>query len=260
MRDNSKVLDRIKKLLALAGNNPNEAEASAAMEKVQAMLAEHNLSMSDVSTHDKAEDGFVIDGTLETDSRPWRRQLAVLVGRMYFCTYFFDHRYEPRSDRACGYVRYDVHNFVGARHNVAVVHLVFKYLNDAITRLAKAGAKSLPVKERAPYMNSFRHACADRLCFRIEAHIAAASRGDVKKANGTNLPALASLYENTQLQIIAYMDEQLGEGATYVPADRSKSTSFLGKIEGDKAGKTISLKSQVTGAGGVGHLLSKPGN
>ena len=40
-----KIIERIRKLLALAGNNPNEAEAALAMEKAQAELALHNLSM-----------------------------------------------------------------------------------------------------------------------------------------------------------------------------------------------------------------------
>lgn len=257
MKDNSKILERIKKLLALAGNNPNEQEAAAAMEKVQAMLAEHNLSMSDVATHDKAEDGFTIDSTMETDSRPWRRNLAATIGKMYFCTYFFSYRKRYTKARKCGYIRYDVHNFVGARHNVAVVHLMFAYLNETIDRLARDGASQLSnIKIRTPYINSFRHACANRLCHRIQDRIAAASRGEVKKSDGSSLPALASLYDSTQLQLQSFLKEQMGDavGANN-DANRSKSTSLLGKIEGDKAGKTVSLESQVTGTGNVGHLL-----
>lgn len=256
MKDTTKILERIKKLLNLAGNNPNESEAASAMEKVQALLAEHNLSMSDVKTHDKAEDGFVIDSTLETDSRPWRRQLATMVGELYFCTYFFAYRKQMTKARKCGYIRYDVHNFVGARHNVAVVHLMFQYLNDAVDRLARDGATRLSVKERTPYVNSFRHACANRLCHRIQKRIDDASKGMVKKADGSNLPALASLYDSTALQLQSFLDEKMGD-QLHVPGDRSKSTSFFGKIEGDAAGERVSLEHQVS-TSSVGHLLGAP--
>ena len=50
-----KILDRIKKLQALAGDNPSESEAIAAAAKVQDLLLEHNLSMSDVDSHSLGE-------------------------------------------------------------------------------------------------------------------------------------------------------------------------------------------------------------
>lgn len=42
-----KVLEKIKKLLALAGNNPSEAEAMAAALKAQELMAEYNVTVTD---------------------------------------------------------------------------------------------------------------------------------------------------------------------------------------------------------------------
>lgn len=44
----TKILAKIRKLLALAGNNPSQEEAQAAALKAQELLAEHGLSMAEV--------------------------------------------------------------------------------------------------------------------------------------------------------------------------------------------------------------------
>lgn len=47
--EKEKILDKIKKLFALAGNNPSEQEAQAAMTKAQKLMAEYSISMSEGS-------------------------------------------------------------------------------------------------------------------------------------------------------------------------------------------------------------------
>ena len=47
--EQEKILDKIKKLFALAGNNSSEAEASAAMRKAQELMAKYSISMSETS-------------------------------------------------------------------------------------------------------------------------------------------------------------------------------------------------------------------
>src|SRR5579862_2600386 len=44
------ILQKIKKLLALAGNNPSVEEAAAASARAQQMMDEYHLSMADVDT------------------------------------------------------------------------------------------------------------------------------------------------------------------------------------------------------------------
>ncbi|MCE5361558.1 MAG: DUF2786 domain-containing protein, partial [Acidithiobacillus sp.] len=42
------IKDKIAKLLALAGNNPNQAEAISALAKARELMAEHGLSERDL--------------------------------------------------------------------------------------------------------------------------------------------------------------------------------------------------------------------
>lgn len=48
MQDYARLIDRIKKLLALASNNPNEAEAKSALNKAYTLMQENNISFDEV--------------------------------------------------------------------------------------------------------------------------------------------------------------------------------------------------------------------
>src|SRR6516165_6134887 len=87
-----KLAERIRKLLALAGNNPSEAEAAIAMERASALLAEHNLTMAEVET--LGTDDERIEGTHKSERarQTWARSLWGAVADLNFCF----HCYTPR--------------------------------------------------------------------------------------------------------------------------------------------------------------------
>jgi len=237
-----KVLDRIRKLIALAGSS-NEHEAALAMSHAQALLAEHNLTLADITA--KADDGFIIDKDIVTSSYPWRRQLANAVATLYFCRYF----YQPVKVKK---TMYDVHCFTGEKHNIAVAKMMFDYLHHTVDRLAKEGARKVPPKQRSPYRVSFRSACTTRLIMRIAERIEEAKAGKIKTESGTTLPALASMYDQVGKKLEKFLDEKMGK------MTQSKSKLALlhteGLIDGDEAGANIGLDAQVRGAG-VAHML-----
>lgn len=251
MDDKTKVIDRIKKLLALSAS-PNEHEAASAAEKAQALLAEHNLSMMDVKSETKNEDSFVIDTDTRSSSSPWRRRLATACATLYFCEYYYTFHYEPTPKRSCGYIRHDIHNFVGAPHNIAVAKMMFVYLTNTVERLAREGAKTVAKGLRSGYETSFKTACTSRVCARIHKRIADAKAGGmIKTEGGTNLPALADLYDRTKMQLQVFLDKQGAKlKTTNLKATLSNS---LGARDGAAAGDRIGLDSQVQGKSN--HLL-----
>ena len=99
--EKEKIIDRIKKLLALSGNNPNEAEAEAALLKAQALMAEHDVSV-DLSESDKIEYGE------ERCEHKWdmgyRKPLAHVIADNFRCelywkgtsVVFFGHKIDAR--------------------------------------------------------------------------------------------------------------------------------------------------------------------
>jgi hypothetical protein len=237
--EQEKAIDRVRKLLALAGS-ANEHEALAASDKAQAIMAELNLTMQDVAdAPDEAE--LTLDNELESDSRPWRRDLAANVALLYFCEYYYSFKKYMTNERKCGYVRMDVHNFAGAPHNVAVCKLMFMYFVATINRLARDGSLQYPVRERARYVTTFQKACARRLAQRLHAKYDDIMSAQQPKSAGSNLPAL---YVNTKEQIESFLQDQGidtgGKKRPPVPLSHHGA-----EVEGRAAAETIGLDVQV---------------
>lgn len=241
MGEHDKVLDKVRKLLALAGSS-NEHEAALAMSRAQGLLAEHNLTLADV----KAEKGdeFVIEKDIVTTSYPWRRQLANAVASLYFCRYYYQSVQRRKT-------MYDVHCFAGAQHNIAVAKMMFEYLHKTVDRLAREGARGLSKKQQSPYRVSFRTACTTRLMSRIARRIEEAKQGKITGEKGTTLPALASMYDQVKVKLDTFLDENVGQMKT--TKSKMATLDTRGMIDGAKAGETIGLDAQI-GTGSAGQL------
>jgi hypothetical protein len=237
-----KVIAKIKKLMALA-SSPNEHEAALAAERAQAILAQYNLSMSEVEKARDSDDQVTEDGTLRTQSWPWQRQLAQHIAQMYFCRYFYITHRKPGANARSGH---DAHYFIGAPINIEASKMMFVYLKDTVERLAREGAKDHP-DSRSGYITSFQNACSQRLCIRIQERIAAAKKGELKAEGGSNLPVLASLYDRAQVANADYLARNHGKLKTV--ATRTKSAHAAGRDDGRAAGNRIGLDQQVGAKG-----------
>jgi hypothetical protein len=155
MSDNSieKIVERVRKLLALAKNNPNEAEAASAANKAQELLEAYNLEMSDshgeakVQRTDKRRDGGLYK---------WQRNIWNGVARLNFCHYI--------SIRGLSAGSSYEHRVIGSHANVLTTELMAQYLQDTVERLAQNWArdrylKSVFVREAIAY----REGMADRI-------------------------------------------------------------------------------------------------
>lgn len=246
----ARLIDRIRKLLALAGS-PNENEAMAAAEKVQALLAEHNLDMDDV---EKAAESKLGLNALKMAAAPWKRIIANAVAHLYFSEYVLTQKGKTSSK---GWQYWDdVHLFVGEEHNVNVAIMMFLYLTAATERLSKEGAKAVPLSQRTRYNTSFRFACATRLAVRINAKLAEARAAGLNRhpLDGKNLPALADLYDKTSRELTLFIAEEMGD--TETKKTKAPINDIKGALDGHAAGDKIGLDKQVSGRGSA-HLLSK---
>lgn len=82
MSEQTKLVAKIKKLLALAGNNSSEAEAKAALVKAQELMAEAGIEVS-LDENEKIEYGFVVANT--PMNKGFRTSLAVIIARNFRC-------------------------------------------------------------------------------------------------------------------------------------------------------------------------------
>jgi hypothetical protein len=151
------IKNRITKLMALAGNNSNEHEAAAASAKVQALLAEYNLEMSQIIDTD--EDAVVDPDAVRekqadvvTTSTDWERRLFGAIAENNFCMGY--RKWTADDDVA-------VFTLIGRKMNVAATLSVYGYLIGAIARLNPYQDK------RTKAHRSWQEGCADRLRSRL---------------------------------------------------------------------------------------------
>jgi len=90
MEDKGKLLETIKKLLALS-TSPNEHEAASSAAKVQELLFKYKLTMAEVETHKGKEKGGAqvidigVDVTSQKNYGRWKPRLANSIACYNFC-------------------------------------------------------------------------------------------------------------------------------------------------------------------------------
>lgn len=82
-----RVLDKIKKLMALAGSN-NPHEAAIALRKAQLLMQEHQLSEADVELSDIAESCSVMANASEKQPQ-WSLNLMAMIKQTFGVSSYF---------------------------------------------------------------------------------------------------------------------------------------------------------------------------
>jgi hypothetical protein len=134
MAADKKILDRVKKLLALAENNSNIHEAASAMASAEKMMRKYNLDRAEVMAANLKQDDL-IEMMAERGKRrvpEWMGGLIVPVARAYDC----EARYTWKNN-----VKYP--EFLGQTEDATVASWVFQFLVDEVERLSRAYRRKL---------------------------------------------------------------------------------------------------------------------
>lgn len=114
------VITKIEKLLALAGNNPSEAEAQAAMLKAQKLMAEHNLDMTQFQDKPQEKKEAIIEYFRGYHNTNWAISLARVICDNFRCNLL----------RAPGYGLV----FIGLKEDVAICKAVFSFAAQVLDK------------------------------------------------------------------------------------------------------------------------------
>lgn len=119
-----KILEKVKKLLALAGNNPSQEEATAAALKAQELIAKYNLDLTDT----EKEELEIAQAEYKTGvDKSWKYGIARAVADNFRCMcYWVDNRKVV---------------FYGYKQDVEVAVSVFGYLFKTGERGARAACR-----------------------------------------------------------------------------------------------------------------------
>ncbi len=219
-----KIIDKIKKLLALANNSAaSEGERENALRMAHNLLVKHNLEMKDLQEHEIKENR--IFERLETFQMKWCRGVAISIAKLFFCEMFTEGKINGTKGRYC---------FVGKESNATTAALMTEYVISSILR----EARKLYGSNLAPQSTSFGHGARAKLRDRINEMISTTSQ-----ATGTGLVVL-ELYD---LEISANKSFIDAEGIKLVTITLKKSNiSDLAAFgAGSLFGNKIDLNLQV---------------
>jgi hypothetical protein len=152
------ILDKIRKLLALANNNDNEHQAAAATAKAMELMERHNLDLSMLSA--QKPDGTRDDRKLKGGLYGWQRKIWEASAKLNFCMYWSIKGLAAGSS-------YE-HRILGKQVNVVSTQIMAEYLQNTIERMAKAQAKATDTNVFARPMIAYREGIAARLIERLE--------------------------------------------------------------------------------------------
>lgn len=189
------AIDKVKKLLALANNNPNEHEAAVASAKAMEILEAFNLDMATLSgTREGA--GQRQDRKLKGGLYGWQRGLWKACAELHFCMYWSIKGLQKGS-------AYE-HRILGRKENVVGAQVMAEYLQQTVERLAQnwskeEGFKSVFVKEAIAYREGMARRLTNRLYQLRREKLDAERRAQAEHPNtgGTAL-ILASVVQNEQ--------------------------------------------------------------
>jgi hypothetical protein len=85
-KQDSKIMDKIRKLLSLGENNKNENEAQAAILKAQELMAEHGI---DVVSADEQKIDYAEERCEHRGNREFRKRLSSVIAANFRCKNYF---------------------------------------------------------------------------------------------------------------------------------------------------------------------------
>jgi hypothetical protein len=251
-----RIAARIRKLLALASNNPSEAEAAIALERASALMAEHNLTMAQVSARGSGEERVEEKHQGAYKRQTWARDIWSAVSELNFCMWCY--RSSTRGERLertddGGSIRVarevDEHTIIGTRSNVETTKAMVEYLTSTVERLAR---ESKYQSERD--LHAFKIGCASRLRVRLD--LLRHKRAETKKrpSEPSTLPVLADVYTAHEAANEEAYARFHGRAPRFAAGSYIGSNRAGAYERGQAAGSKVGLDAQV----GRGSQLALP--
>ena len=145
MAETKKLLDKVKKLFSLAGNNPSSEESKAAMMKAQQLLKDGGMSLSDVDLGEGKREVLEQEIDLGTVGiPPWKGSLMKTIALNFRCDTYILQASGTRWKRII---------LVGVPQDVQVVQFIFEKALAA----AETGFKSFVANYQEKSLGSVRH-------------------------------------------------------------------------------------------------------
>jgi hypothetical protein len=243
--DRETIIDRVRKLLALAGNNSNVNEAAAAMARAQRLMLEHKLAQAELDADDpNAVDTEVGQMVLDEAGEfllAWKPILMQVLVKASCCHAFRHSVVGPQGQKA---VRFTI---IGTESDATFVSYCYRYVCAEVDRLCDIEAKG----KGFGFRNSFRRGAVDAISRRLgearkqviqeasaKERAAGASAGAAPPAAGDS-KALA-VFRKADDAVALYMKEKFSE-VKFRTSRAAAVSSGGGYTSGRAAGEKIAI-------------------
>lgn len=221
------LLRKMKALLKMSREAVNENEATTAMRQLHALLAKHNIDMSQIDGPDAEE--AVGETGFNSYIRPWVKIIANNVAELYFCQIYLGSRGRKVDIMVVG-------SEVNRHFASHMIQNIMHTINIASQREASEVYPKGP--KWSSFQTSFLNAAALTIGERCQQLIKDAKHGDLQDETGKAM-VLASVYD-THRALTTHFMNQLGL-VTRKGRKKISMGSALGAIAGQEAGRKVPL-------------------
>lgn len=229
-----KISARIRKLLALAANNPNVAEAESAAAEAQRLMLEYQISETTIEDKPASVvDGDMDSGEGKSRASMWKVYLASTISKHMSVRVF----YTPGTDKI---------RVVGRGPDVAAASLLYHHLVAQLDRAADVAWARVPAVERRAtrggkvrWVDTFHMGARDAIGKRMsdQKRLVAGAAADP----GAALVKIDNYAREAHAAITKFLDD---EGLKIRRTTRSARTAGPGAFEaGQRAGNSASLSA-----------------
>lgn len=217
--DNEKIVDKIRKLLALSKSS-NPHEAAVALQKATALMEEHQIKNIELAkeagvTHSEVE-------SVTGQHYIWAKTLAFACAKLFDCT-------------TINYIGMKGFRFIGEEQNILCANQLFWHLFKAWKGMCNTDYKRDQPSDRKLYRKSHGLGFASVIFDRVE-ELTEKRHENIVKSTGTDLVVVSDAKLNN------YMEENF---KLKKASSRSLTTSSSGLSQGMAAGKRVNLSQPV---------------
>lgn len=157
----TRIIDKVEKLLALSANNPSQEEAQVALDMAHQLLEEHNIEMAliEQKSGKPSLDGQRADQHSNGALYKWQASVWESSAKLNFCMY-------SRVKGLAKGSKYQ-NRLIGRPENVIMTKHMAEYLQQAIERIAREWAKNRGLNIFASDAIIFREGVADTISTRL---------------------------------------------------------------------------------------------
>lgn len=200
---NESLIQKLKKLLALAGNNPSQQEAEAALSKAQSLAIENGIDLALIGSNEQE------DSVVREDMEFGKRLPVVNVYITNVLTKFFNVRIISTGSRYGGRKLI----FVGKQSDINTAKYVYTWLSDTMVSCWHNYYKKndVALSHKQSYLFGFYNGLVSKL----EANKVSVEKERLKTVDDQNKYAVATV--NLQKKIQSFIDDEfpsLRTGAT----------------------------------------------